>query len=303
MRCEGCGVMHHPGCWVTNGGCSTESEHRTTPIAQAYSAARPIGSEAPHPGEGLRVGTRPQRSTGDRRAVRDRADAGGANREGGGRSREPVIGAPDSPEEGWVIGEEAAPRPVRRAPPQEPFVPPTPPRRYVPPTGDVPGGPRPLPKIYSGNPITRYWYVPVAVVLAVLVAFGVIWAADQFRGGDSSNLAAGERTSTAQSGETPTQAPATASAAAAGATTVSPGVGAGKFQPNDVVVVTGAGADDCLNVRVAPGTGNDAIVCLKDGQEVTVTGGPQSAGDLQWWKVKTELGEGWAAEDYLVKKP
>ncbi|MBN9494403.1 hypothetical protein J0H33_13825, partial [bacterium] len=23
LRCEGCGIMHHPACWVTNGGCST----------------------------------------------------------------------------------------------------------------------------------------------------------------------------------------------------------------------------------------------------------------------------------------
>ncbi|MBK7726350.1 MAG: hypothetical protein IPI33_14310 [Dehalococcoidia bacterium] len=52
-----------------------------------------------------------------------------------------------------------------------------------------------------------------------------------------------------------------------------------------------------------PGRENDAIVCVKDGTDLRVVGGPESAGELIWWKVQTELGEGWAAEDYLVKKP
>ena len=67
-------------------------------------------------------------------------------------------------------------------------------------------------------------------------------------------------------------------------------------------MVTGA-APDCLNVRVAAGTGNDAIVCVQDGTELRITGGPTTASELTWWKVETELGEGWAAEDYLSRKP
>ncbi|MGI8925336.1 MAG: SH3 domain-containing protein, partial [Tepidiformaceae bacterium] len=60
---------------------------------------------------------------------------------------------------------------------------------------------------------------------------------------------------------------------------------------------------DCLNVRVAAGRTNDAIVCLNDGEVVTVSGGPVAADGFNWWQVKTALGEGWAAEEYLSKRP
>ena len=62
-------------------------------------------------------------------------------------------------------------------------------------------------------------------------------------------------------------------------------------------------------MRTAPGRTNEkgevnpSIVCLNDGIEVKVLAGPQAAGDLTWWKVATTLGDGWAAEDYLVRKP
>jgi len=41
---------------------------------------------------------------------------------------------------------------------------------------------------------------------------------------------------------------------------------------------------------------------VKDGVELRITGGPETAGGLTWWKVQTDLGEGWAAEDYLIRK-
>ena len=93
-------------------------------------------------------------------------------------------------------------------------------------------------------------------------------------------------------------------AAPSAAASVSPAAstGPGKFKAGDAVNVTGA-APECLNVRVKAGTGNDAIVCVQDGTELKVTGGPETASELTWWKVQTELGEGWAAEDYLTKKP
>ena len=131
------------------------------------------------------------------------------------------------------------------------------------------------------------------------MAFLVIWIAGLF-GGDSGPSEAQATVTVAggqQNGGAATSAPAgdaTIAATPTAATT------SGKFNVGDVLVVTGTG--DCLNVRVAPGTSNNAIVCLKDAEEVTVTGGPVAAGDLQWWKVQTKLGEGWAAEDYLVKK-
>jgi hypothetical protein len=283
--------MHHPGCWVTNSGCGTRTEHKTTPIAQAYTAARPAGAEAPHPGEGVRVST-----------LRPREDAGpppGPAQEKGEQAR----GAEPWP----VIGGNPQPQFVHRSRPIETTGPPHPPRRYVPPTGETSGSTKPLPKIYGGHSVLRYWYVPAAAGLALLVAFGVIWAADQL-GGGSDQAASTPPVSTSAAGgqvdSTPAPSPASAASASASA---APGSGTSKkLKAGDIAVVTGAG--DCLNVRTAPGrtnlegTVNPAIICLKDGEEVTVTSGPEAAGDLQWWKVKTRLGEGWAAEDYLSKK-
>jgi hypothetical protein len=298
--------MHHPGCWVTNSGCATQSPHKSTPMAQAYSTSRAAGAQAPHPGEGVRVApraaARPSPSTSPSRRARV------PEVEDEERASEPVIGAP--PESWPVIGGTPAPAPamVRRSRPQETFIPPSPPRRYLSSSGEVPGPGKPLPKIYGGNPIARYWFVPAAVVLALLVAFGVIWGVDQVTGG-SSKASTTPTTAPGAASTAPPAAGATtaATAAAAGDTAPAAGAGSTKFHVGDVAVVTGAG--DCLNVRVAAGVTNaegqpnNAIVCLKDGEEVSVIGGPQAATELQWWNVRTKLGDGWAAEDYLVKKP
>lgn len=301
--------MHHPGCWVTNGGCATESAHRSTPIAQAYSTSRAIGAEAPHPGEGLRVagprGAAPsvQRpSPPPRRRVREPNDQGEPEPEA-----EAIIGAP--PESWPVIGATPSPAAVRRSRPVETFVPPSPPRRYISPTGEVAGPGKPLPKIYGGNRLTRYWFIPVAVALALVVAFGVIWGVDKLTGGGSAKAAVTPTVTTAAAAPTGQAGASTATVdvSPGSGTNAAAGAGSTKFHTGDVAVVTGAG--DCLNVRVAPGLTNDkgeannAIVCLKDGEEVSVIGGPQSATELEWWNIRTKLGDGWAAEDYLVKKP
>jgi len=193
-----------------------------------------------------------------------------------------------------------------QAEPQQPVAVPHAPRRYQPPNDQQPVR-KPLPKVYGQHRFLAYWYVPVAALLAVGVALGVIWLVGQFTGDDGSDQASVVLPGTA----TPTLSPALASSTAAVTSTTgttrtpagsptAPGP-AGKFKQGDLAVVTGAG--DCLNVRVAAGRQNDAIVCLPDGAEVTVTGGPENAGDLRWWKVRTPQGEGWAAEDYLVRKP
>jgi uncharacterized protein YraI len=71
----------------------------------------------------------------------------------------------------------------------------------------------------------------------------------------------------------------------------------GSFAIGANVVVFGSG--DCLNVRVGPARANDAIVCLPDGETLTITGGPQAADGFTWWKVRTAVGEGWSVEDFL----
>ncbi len=295
LRCEGCGVLHHPACWVRNGGCVTEREHQVVPSAIAFNSGPPVAGQAPHPGEGTRRFERP-----------------------GQPAVAPYVPVP--PDEGEVIGEPPPP-PVRavQRPVPPPEMPPAPPPqrspRPVPPPPE-PMGPvqhgryavrataegRPLPAIYGRHQILRLWYLPVAAFLAVLVALVVIWGADQLLGGDD---APGAPPPTATSGAQPTATRGVARtpdpSPSPGATATSTGDPTAKFRPGDIVVVTGAG--DCLNVRVGPARANDAIVCLQDGREMTITGGPEVADGFRWWKVRTTLGEGWAAEDFMTKKP
>lgn len=271
LRCTGCGVLHHPGCWVTNGGCATSQPHNSSPQALAYDSASPsTGAPAPHPGEGTRVVQPPP-------------------------AEEPPTN-------------EAAPPPPRfihrELPPEvAPPIGSGPPRRYQPPRED-PLPRKPLPRIYQRHRIFAYWYVPIAVLLALAVAAGVIFAAERLTGGSTpaappTSTPRAEPTATPPTFTTPAPSP---SPSAVGATP-SPAAttGPGRFSAGQRLVVTGTG--DCLNVRVAPGTENDAIVCLNDGSEVTVTGGPQQAGNFTWWKVQTNLGEGWAVENYLSPRP
>jgi len=279
LRCEGCGVLHHPGCWVTNGGCVTQTEHKVAPQAQAYtSGSRSPGVPAPHPGEGLRttVPPAPPAPIPFRAAPRP----------------------PDSPAEPETVGSQH---------PSPEVTPPSPPRRYVPPPGD-PVPRKPLPRIYERHRLLGFWYVPVAGALAIGVAFGVVWLSGQLFGGDSKPAApAPTVTATAPGSSTSAATPSASPSAAQTATTATTtpaataSTGPGKFSAGETLTVQGTG--DCLNVRTDPGVENDAIVCIADGTEVRVTGGPRAAGGLTWWKVETRLGEGWAAEEYLAKKP
>ncbi len=288
--------MHHPGCWVTNGGCATETEHRIAPAAMAYSALeRQSGAPAPHPGEGTRI----------------TQASGGAP--GGPGIPEPIPfrpaqrqheSAPPRDDEGPIIGAPPGTQPmIHRTLPSTVGVPASQPRRYQPPPGEhMPRGQ--MPKIYDRHPILGYWYVPAAILVAIFVAFSVIWAVGRLTGDDDPEQAANPTQAPTLPGGAVTTPEPSASAPSASPTSQGavPSTGPGKFKGGDAVIVTGA-APECLNVRVAPGTGNDAIVCVQDGTELRVTGGPESASELTWWKVQTELGEGWAAEDYLSPKP
>ena len=289
--------MHHPGCWVTNGGCATQGEHKVTPIAQAYSTGRAVGDPAPHPGEGTRTREAPP------------ADAFRAQPAAEPAAVQSRPNPPPLATEQWpVIGGAPVPVRVQRQHPAEGFIAPTAPRRYIPPEGDAGTVRKPLPKIYNSHGILEYWYIPAALFVVALVAFGVIWGVGKLTADDppapASNITPGPTQQVGGGAPATTVSPATTQNAA---TTGTVTAGTGKFKQGDTVVVTGAG--DCLNVRVAPGRTNEkgevnpSIVCLNDGVEVKVLAGPQTAGDLTWWKVGTTLGDGWAAEDYLVRKP
>lgn len=275
LRCEGCGVLHHPGCWVKQGGCATDGEHDMTPVALAYAqqpAPQPI---VLHPGEGVRVKTR---RAPPRLALPP------------GDDTETVIGAANPPPRPPVHHTQPLPLTVQ---------PPTPPRRYGA-TAGVAAGPRTMPSIYNRHGLLAFWYVPVAAALAVAVALGVIWVFAQLGDGDEATPAAPTTAAGTQAASTPGAAPARGVGSPTAATSGTP-LATGKFRVGEAAVVTGTG--DCLNVRVAAGRANDAIVCLRDGETVTVTGGPTLIDGLTWWKVKTAIGEGWAAEDYLSKRP
>jgi hypothetical protein len=280
---------------VTNGGCATQSEHRITPAAMAYTSGEPRpGSPATHPGEGTRLA--PPVAEDEElpepipfRPAQRPVEIGGTY-----DPAPPVIGA-TAPQSQPMI---------HRTLPSTVGVPPSPQRRYKPPVGEAMPR-RQMPRIYDGHPILGYWYVPAAILVAVLVAFSVVWAAGKLFGDDGGEQQASNPTPSTSvvAGAGGDSTPATQATMAPGVTvTPGPSTGPGKFKGGDAVLVTGT-EGECLNVRVQPGRENDAIVCVKDGVELRVTGGPETAGELTWWKVQTELGEGWAAEDYLVHKP
>jgi len=329
LVCEGCGVMHHPSCWVRNDGCSTPDDHDVKSVARAYQSTGHIAPSPLQPSESMR----PQRGN-----------------ESAGRGLEPlsrtedgtVIGAPVSapPRDGidaLDLGNSAVPGPFHPPPrphvddaaareqsgsprlasrPLEPPGAPVRHGRYVPPEEEFVPIRKPMPNIYKERRWLQYWYLPVAGIIAVLVAGGVIWGAMALFGGDDDeNEATPDATPVGTVETTPepgTPGPTTDTTAAPeetpdaestpGATPVPTGPPTGgRFEIADVLVVTGAG--DCLNVRVGPDRLQPAIVCLKDGSEVTVTGGPQQADTYTWWQVITPLGEGWAVEDFLRQKP
>lgn len=292
LRCEGCGVLHHPGCWVTNAGCATQVEHRVAPQAMAYTTgARPPGAPAPHPGEGTRAAPTAPPPAEEAPAPIPFPQPGRSH---------PL--PPTEEREDEAIG--ATPEVIHRRPPGN-VVPPAPPRRYVPPAAEhLPR--KPLPRIYERHRLFAYWYVPAAAALAIIVALGVIWTAGRLFGGGDSEAGPGptppaSTTTAAQAGTPPPASTITPAATSSVPPSPVNTTGPGKFAAGDILVVTGTG--DCLNVRTNPGIENDAIICIADATEVKVTGGPRQAGGLTWWKVETRLGEGWAAEDYLVKKP
>ena len=293
---------------MTNNGCATNRPHHSAPQAQAYSSGlREPGAPAPHPGEGTRLHPPPPAPTEPapeplvfRQPLKGTRPASSQPDE-----------APGPLDDGPIIGADTPATVHRQLPPD--VVPPVGaagPRRYVPPPGE-PLARKPLPEIYGGHRLVAYWYVPVAVVVAIAVAAGVVWGAgrlfDDDDGGTPIPTAPGDATAsppaTAPGGSfrTPTSTAGAASPAAGASPSASASTGPGAFSAGQTLMVKDTG--DCLNVRTAAGTANDAIVCIKDGTTVTVTGGPTEEDGFTWWKVETELGEGWAVQDYLVANP
>lgn len=284
LRCEGCGVLHHPACWVTNSGCSTEGRHNSAPVAQAYGRAPGTPVSPPPPQDRPSFAqARPQREapTTDASAVgEDEDDAEG------------IIGgsAPSEPRQA-----------LRRGPAPPPsMTPPRAPRRYA--DEGRNGGPRPLPKVYGRRRVVDLWYIPAAIIIAAIVAVGVILGVEQLTSGGGNNKASGGASNTATTTTTTTATAATTASASASSSATTPagavGTPGGPFTTGQKLTVTGTG--QCLNIRPGPSTSGSAIACVPDGTTATVTGGPQEAEGYTWWKIQTANGEGWAAGTYLA---
>ena len=67
-------------------------------------------------------------------------------------------------------------------------------------------------------------------------------------------------------------------------------------------VVTGTGGATLLGRR-GPGRGNPALTRFPEGKVVKVLEGPQSADDMQWWRVELDGQSGWSAEPFLKPIP
>lgn len=285
LRCEGCGVFHHPACWVTNGGCSTPGPHHSAPVAQAY---------------GRDPGTPTSSGAGTPQRERPSFAQARPQREAAVRAHDPDdVDGPEEPAEG-VIGADRAREPLQRArrepAPPPSMTPPRAPRRYD--DSGRNGGPRTLPKVYGRRRVIDFWYIPAAIIVAGIIAIGVILGVEKLTGGSGNNKAGTAPSSTTTA--TVTANASATSSVAASATTPAGAVGTpgGTFTVGQKLTVTGTG--QCLNIRPGPSTSGDAIACVPDGTAVTVTGGPQDAEGYTWWKVQTDEGTGWAAGNYLA---
>ncbi len=285
LRCAACQMQHHPACWVRNNGCATDTPHNASPQPEAYGvtaprpvavAAEPVAARPPRPSPAVVV---PEKA-----AI-----------------------APASAEE-FVIGRSAPARTTTREPDPPAPVLENRPRakagRY--PDLSSANKVKPMPSIYPGHRYLRFWYVPIAAALAVVIAMGVIVASDRIFGddGDKASAAADDTPTATVEGNTTPSSGAGASTTPVSQVTIvaTPGsdltpLPAGELGAGAEAVVTGTG--ECLNVRSGAGLANDPIACVPDGTAVTILGGPTASDGLNWWQVETPQGSGWAAADYL----
>lgn len=291
LRCGVCGLLHHPACWVRNPGCSGGCAGADQPEPLAYEVTGP--PVFPHPAEGTRIAS--QRAPG-----------------------QPLPGAmagPDPVERVTPVARESGanvpaglPRIRAATPPAEPHVIEPPPRAQ---RGRLAGGAARPPvddlRLYRRHEFLRYWYVPVAALLAILVAVGVIWGADQLFGGGGGEPATPAATAT-PSPTVAQVATATTPAGSPGATTTgTPVIATGTRPAGTTTPAAGNGAravvatgGDCLNIRTGPGTSNPAVDCLAEGTVVTLTGESEASGGVTWVRIQSETGhDGWVSDEFL----
>ena len=159
------------------------------------------------------------------------------------------------------------------------------------------------------GPILPPWALLAIVVgIVILLCVGLVLLVRAIAGGGADETPIPTATTTRQTSPTATWTPPAALIQTATPTVVLP-IGStpqpGPFTeiaPGAPVIVQGTG-NAGLNLRAQPTTGAAIVITIKEGNALTVVGGPQEADGLVWWKLRTSDGkEGWGAAKYLVLK-
>jgi len=125
------------------------------------------------------------------------------------------------------------------------------------------------------------WLLPIAICTLLMAGFVV---------GTSSRVNAQDDTATPAAEPTKTATVTTAKSTVTEADT------SAEFANGDSVAVS----DGPLNLREKAGTSNDVVLKLPTGTPLTITDGPTTNGDYDWYEVKTEDGDsGWVAADFI----
>ncbi len=81
--------------------------------------------------------------------------------------------------------------------------------------------------------------------------------------------------------------------------TPTPTIPVGPIRVGGIVVVTGTEGFG-VSARVEPGLSAGRLFVLFDGEQLAVIAGPQTAGEIVWWQLRTAGGaEGWVVERFL----
>ncbi len=70
------------------------------------------------------------------------------------------------------------------------------------------------------------------------------------------------------------------------------------LRANSFAVITGTGGE-VLRARTEPGTSAQITTRFREGQNVRVLEGPQTADNMEWWRIEADGLNGWAAAPFL----
>ncbi|WP_026370867.1 SH3 domain-containing protein [Kallotenue papyrolyticum] len=136
--------------------------------------------------------------------------------------------------------------------------------------------------------LTRGGSLPLALALLALLAGGLWYLVHS---GDRSNAEALAPTVTPRPTPRPTLTPFIPTATSAPVLRV-----------DGFAVVTGTDGV-VLRARAKPGTESQIVTRFREGEQVRILEGPQSADGMEWWRVEAAGQSGWAAAPFLQAIP